>query len=137
MANWEYIMECYESNDCESLGDYAVAHINKLMDYFESYLPTQEAANLSIFCGMYFISVDNFVDGGEEEVFRRAVGEWRANVNFLLSEYKRLNKKALVEREISRAPRSVKDEFMRLGCALCSGKGYISSDERRVILRWE
>ena len=38
MANWEYIMECYESNDCESLGDYAVAHINKLMDYFESYL---------------------------------------------------------------------------------------------------
>ena len=41
-----------------------------------------------------------------------------------------------VEQLMREAPRYVREVFARLGCALCSGKGYISDKERRVILSW-
>lgn len=48
-----------------------------------------------------------------------------------LSEYARR-----VEQLMRNAPRYVREAFARLGCSLCSAKGYVSSEERRVILSW-
>lgn len=139
MANWDRIMEAYESNDCESLGEYAAELMNDLADYFEDEgYYSGDIGMMVMGCAMYFINVDRFVDGGEEDVLRYAINDFRYEYNFSLMQrdFDRKGYASVVEGFMRGAPYRVKEMFARLGCCVCSGKGYISSDERRAILRW-
>ena len=139
MANWNDIMEAYESNDCESLGEYAFAHMNQLLNYFSSYMEQRRASDLTLFCAMYFVDIDRFVDGDEQDVLRNALHDWECTINFDMARRNYSSDpslRRLVEDNIRRAPYRIKEEFARLGCALCAAKGYISEQERKVILSW-
>ena len=137
--NWIEIMEAYESNDCESLSEYALTHMERLMEYFDTYMERQASSDFVFLCAMYFINIDRFVDGGEDDVLRGAIGDWEHSVNLSVIQRKFDSTPGIIdsiEDHIRRAPYRIKEEFARLGCALCSGKGYISEKEREVILSW-
>ena len=138
MANWKRIMDSYESNDCESLGEYAAEHMLALVDYFKKFESAQDAADDALSCALYFVSIDHFFDGGEEDVLRHAIRDYSYKINYptLLRNYEKAGYRSRVENLIRKAPSSVKERFAHLGCAICSGKGYISDAERREILKW-
>lgn len=139
MANWNKIMEAYESNDCESLGEYAAELMLELGRYYEQILNHREDVGVwLLFTAMYFVNVDRFLDGGEEDVLRYAINDVNHRYDFW--EIRRIfndnGYTADIEDIMHRAPQRIREVFARLGCAVCSGKGYISEDERRTILRW-
>ncbi len=138
MANWNKIMDAYESNDCESLGGYAAEHLNEICHYLTQYYSDEDAYYYTFLCALYFVDVDEFVDGGEEDVLRYAMADWNYQYNYSLlrRNFHENRWSYTVERIMNDAPRHIREVFARLGCAICSGKGYISDAERRVILKW-
>ena len=81
MANWNTIIENYESNDCESLGEYAFELMNELLNYFSNFEASKDASDDVMLCALYFLNIDNFVDGGEEDVLRYALHDWDYQMN--------------------------------------------------------
>lgn len=138
MSRWDTIIENYESNDCESLGEYAFELLEELMQYFENFESKETSAKYAFYCAIYFADIDNFVDGGEEDVLRHALNDFNINTNFTLMQrnFRQYGYGRIVEQLISDAPYRIREIFARLGCAICSGKGYVSENERRVILKW-
>ena len=139
MANWNKIMEAYESNDCESLGEYAAELMNDLADYFEDEgYYSGDIGMLVLGCALYFVNIDKFVDGGEEDVLRYALGDsnYQYNFSMMRRDFDENGYSSRIESVMRGAPSRVREMFARLGCAVCSGKGYISAEERKVILRW-
>ena len=138
MANWKTIMANYESNDCESLGEYAYEHMVELLDYFKASYPEKQAADYAFYCAIYFVNIDKFCDGAEEDVLRVAVADYTHDLNFNLIQknFDRNGLSSVVENLMRRAPSRIREVFARLGCAICSAKGYISDTERKVILGW-
>lgn len=138
MANWNTIIENYESNDCESLGEYAFELMNELLNYFSNFEASKDASDDVMLCALYFLNIDNFVDGGEEDVLRYALHDWdyQMNVPLMQRNFQKYGWGRRVEGLMYDAPRRIREIFARLGCALCSGKGYVSEAEREVILKW-
>lgn len=138
MANWNTIIENYESNDCESLGEYAFELMNELLKYFSNFEDKKAAADDTMLCALYFLNIDQFVDGGEEDVLRHALHDWDYQMNYTLMQrnFQKYGWGRRVEGLMYDAPRRIREIFARLGCALCSGKGYVSDKERQVILKW-
>lgn len=134
---WDTIIENYESNDCESLGEYAEELLEVLFNYFRRFENEDDSAYDTLLCAIYFLDIDNFVDGGEEDVFRYALDRYhKYNIPLLQKQFRSQGLNRRVESNIYNAPYNIKEAFARLGCALCSGKGYVSSQEREVILKW-
>ena len=94
------------------------------------------AARTSLLCAFYFANVDHFIDGDEEDVIRTALNDHSMNINLIRMNYEQNGLEREVLTSMRNAPYRVREEFARLGCAICAAKGFIRDEEKERILRW-
>ena len=135
MANWERIMDAYESWDIDSLAEEAHAQGDVFYDFALARLGNAEDADFLLLCAaVFFISTDDFFDGAEEDVF---LGTFSSKSDYYagLSDYKN-GGEALLQRIWPYLPRNVLESLLRMGCCYFAAKGYMSEKERNVIRRF-
>ena len=134
MANWNEIFDVYESNDCESLGEIATYHSDRIVEYLMGMMSKDSAIITTHSIALYFIEIDHFFDGGEADVYSSVFGSQDAYY-LAINDYRRNGGKEYVERILRSMPSNMKEQVGRFACAILSGRGYISDAERAIIRR--
>lgn len=129
------IIEAYESYDCDSLCEEANLLSDVIYGYLKRNFPIKDALIYMVDCGFYFVDIDREFDGAESDVFRAVYGDNQIYYQSIAS-YRRYSREYAITRVMVNAPASVREAFFRFGCCLLASKGYISQQERSVLLKW-